>query len=127
MTFTRSHPDHKLDTTAFEIAPGGEQVADVPLRTPSTTMSRASADSAELGELGELAVLDDGHEVRVMVLAGNTAVVKSRSHMAQGVRTDLELLVQGRTLRGEINCVRISQLEPRCYEAIFVIDQPVET
>lgn len=74
---------------------------------------------------GERALIRNGHEVRVEEHGIDSMRVKSPTRLKPGTRTDLQLLEQRRTLRGEIERCRIIRLNPLCYEAIFVFHQSV--
>ena len=67
-----------------------------------------------------------GHEVRVDEHSTDAMRVKSATRLKPGTRTELQLLDRRRILRGEIDRCQITQLEPLCYEAIFVFHQSVE-
>jgi hypothetical protein len=98
-----------------EMALRGERSA-VRKIAPSAPPTR-SGDQSGIGERG---FIRPGHDVRVVDHAPNAVRVTSSTRLKPGVRTDLHLLEKRRTLTGEFQHCRVSQLDPICYEAIFV-------
>ena len=70
--------------------------------------------------IGERGFIRPRHDVRVVDHSTNAVRVTSSTRLKPGVRTDLHLLEKQRTLTGEFADCRVSQLDPICYEGIFV-------
>lgn len=99
--------------------------SNVALRPISLRPDAEVASSVDL-ETGEAGLLWPGHEVRVAQRTVDAVVVKSSRRIKPGTRTDLQLLVERRTLSGAIESCRVTKLEPLCFEAVFVLDQSQE-
>jgi PilZ domain len=106
------------------VAPRGERYAAIPSVSIADCASTAVAINPTVAE--EPGLLRPGQAVMVAALSANSVRVKSPRRMKPGARTDLQLIAQRRTLRGEIDRCRVIGLEPICYEAIFSFDHSVE-
>lgn len=104
-----------------DMAPRGERSLPAPL---VAGMDASTAkDSMDLDQRG---LLRPGQEVRVSEHGTDAMRVKSPTRLKPGTHTDLQLLGERRILRGEIERCRITDLDPLCYEAIFVFHQSIE-
>ena len=73
------------------------------------------------------ALLRPGQEVRVLNVSSGGALVESRSRMAPGMRTELQLSgALRRVVRGRIDRCRVAELDPVRYEGAIVFDQQLE-
>ena len=121
MSKTTNRPAIKVTTGFNDFAARGERSAAT--RTVAVAEPVATPQESDSGERG---FMRPSHDVRVAEHANNAVRIKSATRLTPGMRTDLQLLDQRRTLRGEIDRCRVSRLEPLCYEAIFVFDQAAE-
>jgi hypothetical protein len=116
MTKKCNKPLERILRSTVDIAPRGECLS---------TFRAVLLNDDEL-EAGEPGLLRPGHHVRVDGLGANAVLVKSRHRLKPGTHNELQLLEQGRSLRGQIDRCRITRLDPLCYEAIFIFHQSVE-